>query len=212
VLAVVLLAVIIGSGLAMNKALQPAVPSVLTSCKTSVEIAPRQYSGRQPICIVPGKVYTATLNTTQGDVVMEMLPQWAPVTVNNFIVLAVNGYYNGLTFWDSQDWVVQAGDPLNNGHGGPGYTLPEESSPLTWDPGAVGMSRFTGGPINGSQFFIVKSTWPNGGPGTTVFNRFATVTAGLDKVSAISPGDRINTVTITVSNPTASGSRVSPSR
>jgi cyclophilin family peptidyl-prolyl cis-trans isomerase len=74
------------------------------------------------------------------------------------------------------------------------------------------MSRFTGGPINGSQFFIVKSTWPNGGPGTTVFNRFATVTAGLDKVSAISPGDRINTVTITVSNPTASGSRVSPSR
>jgi cyclophilin family peptidyl-prolyl cis-trans isomerase len=68
------------------------------------------------------------------------------------------------------------------------------------------MARIPGGPINGSQFFIVKSSWPNGGP-TAEYNRFGTVTAGLDKVSAISAGDRINTVTITVSNPTASPSR-----
>jgi cyclophilin family peptidyl-prolyl cis-trans isomerase len=134
------------------------------------------------------------------------------VTVNNFIVLAVNGYYNGLTFWDVPDWEAQAGDPLNNGQGGPGYNLPEEPSPLPWAAGAVGMARIPGGPINGSQFFIVKTEWPNGGPGSTVYNRFATVTAGLDKVSALAPGDRINTITVTVSNPVASGSRASTSR
>jgi peptidyl-prolyl cis-trans isomerase B (cyclophilin B) len=204
----ILLAAVIGSGLAMDKALSPAVPSTLTSCKTAPVIAPRQYSARQPICIQPGKVYTATLSTTQGDIVITMLPQWAPVTVNNFVVLAVNGYFNGLTFWDAQDWEVQAGDPLNNGQGGPGYTLPEEPSPLKWDPGAVGMARYSGGgPINGSQFFIVKATWPSGGPGSTVYNRFGTVTGGLDKASAITAGDRINTVTIAVSNPKVSGSR-----
>ena len=76
----------------------------------------------------------------------------APVTVNNFIVLALNGYYNGSSFWDSEDWVVQAGDPNGNGTGGPGYNLPEEPAPfLKWNPGSVGMARIPGGPINGSQ-------------------------------------------------------------
>jgi peptidyl-prolyl cis-trans isomerase B (cyclophilin B) len=204
---VAVLAVVLGSGFAMGRALQPVVPAELSNCKTSTQLGPREFAGRQPMCIVAGKVYTATLNTTQGNIVMTMLPQWAPVTVNNFVVLAVNGFYNGLTFWDVPDWEAQAGDPLNNGQGGPGYDLPEEPSPLTWDPGAVGMSRVPGGPINGSQFFILKTAWPNGGPGNTVYNRFATVTGGLDKVSALAPGDRINTVTITVSNPVASPSR-----
>jgi peptidyl-prolyl cis-trans isomerase B (cyclophilin B) len=207
VVIVVVLVVVLGSGLAMDRALQSVVPPALSNCKTSIVLGPRQYAGLQPICIQPGKVYTATLETTDGTVVMQMLPQWAPVTVNNFVVLAVNGYFNGLTFWDSQDWEVQAGDPLNNGQGGPGYNLPEEPSPLTWDAGAVGMARIPAGPINGSQFFIIKTEWPNGGPGATVYNRFATVTTGLDKISAVSPGDRINTVTITVSNPKVSGSR-----
>lgn len=206
-LVVAVLAVVIGSGLAMDRALQPVVPAALSDCKTSIVVGPHEYVGRQPICIQPGKVYTATLNTTAGTIVMQMLPQWAPVTVNNFVVLAVNGYFNGLTFWDSQDWEVQAGDPKNNGQGGPGYDLPEEPSPLKWDAGAVGMARVPSGPVNGSQFFIVKTEWPNGGPGSTVYNRFATVTKGLDKVSAIAPGDRINTVTITVSNPKVSGAR-----
>ena len=207
ILVVVILGVVIGSGLAIGQSLQPVVPSVLSNCKTSAKIGPHLFADRQPICIVPGKVYTATINTTQGNVVIQMLPQWAPVTVNNFIVLAVNGYYNGLSFWDVPDWEAQAGDPLNNGRGGPGYNLPEEPSPVAWGSGSVGMSRIPGGPINGSQFFIMKTSWPNGGPGATVYNQFATVTAGLDKVSALSPGDRINTITIAVSNPKVSGSR-----
>jgi peptidylprolyl isomerase len=204
---VAVLAVVLGAGFAMNKALQPVVPPQLSDCKTAVSLAPHEYSGRQPICILPNKTYTATLDTTQGKIVIQLLPQVAPVTVNNFVILAVNGYYNGLTFWDAPDWEVQAGDPKGNGTGGPGYNLPEEPTPeFTWDPGSVGMARIPGGPINGSQFFIVKSSWPNGGP-NAVYNRFGTVISGLDKVSAISAGDRINTVTITVSNPAASSSR-----
>lgn len=206
VIMVGLLAVVLGAGLAMDKAVQPVVPAQLAGCKTAPQIGPHEFAGRQPICIQPGKIYTATLTTTQGTVVISLLPQWAPVTVNNFVVLAVNGYYNGSSFWDVPDWEVQAGDPNNNGTGGPGYNLPEEPSPLAWDPGAVGMARVPGGPINGSQFFIVKAGWPNGGP-SQVYDRFGTVTSGLDKVSAITPGDRINTVTISVSNPGASPSR-----
>jgi cyclophilin family peptidyl-prolyl cis-trans isomerase len=204
---VAILAVIIGSGLAMNKALQPAVPNALSACKTSSLIGPHAYIARQPICILPNKKYTATISTTQGDIVIDLLPQYSPVTVNNFVVLAVNGYYNGLSFWDSQDWEVQAGDPLGNGQGGPGYNLPDESTPMfKWTPGAVGMARVPGGPVNGSQFFIIKTTWPNGPP-AQIYNRFGTVRTGLDKISAIAAGDRINTVTITVTDVKVSASR-----
>jgi cyclophilin family peptidyl-prolyl cis-trans isomerase len=196
---VAVIALVLGSGLAMNKALQPVVPPALASCKTATPLGPHTFTGRQPICILPGKTYTATVNTTAGQFVIRLLPDFAPVTVNNFVVLAVSGYYNGLAFWDSQDWEVQGGDPNGNGTGGPGYSLPEETTPmLKWDAGSVGMARVPGGPINGSQFFIVKSTWPHGGP-NQVYDHFGTVVTGLDKVTAIAIGDRINTVTITVS-------------
>jgi peptidyl-prolyl cis-trans isomerase B (cyclophilin B) len=196
---VAVLAVVFGAGLAVDRALQPVVPPALAGCKTSNLLGPHEYAGRQPICIVYGKSYTATLKTTQGDIVIKLLPQYAPATVNNFVVLAVNGYYNGLQFWDSQSWEVQGGDPLATGRGGPGYDLWEERTPtLSWSPGAVGMARVPGGPVNGSQFFITKATWPNGGP-AQVYNRFGTVVQGLDKVSALSAGDRINTITIKVS-------------
>ena len=202
-----ILAVVIGSGLAMNKALQPIVPSQLAGCKTSVQVAPHTYAGRQPICIQPGKKYTARLETTQGEIVIELLSDYAPVTVNNFVVLAVNGYYNGLSFWDAPDWEIQGGDPLGNGRGGPGYDLPEEATPMfQWGPGSVGMARIPGGPVNGSQFFIVKTSWPNGPP-SQVYNHFGTVLSGLDKASAIAAGDRINSITITVSDVKASPSR-----
>ena len=197
---VAVLAVVLGAGLAMDKALSPVVPSQLSACKTSTQLGPHQYVGLQPICIQAGKTYTATLYTTQGNIVIKMHPEFAPVTVNNFVVLAVNGYYNGLTFWDAPDWEIQGGDPLGNGRGGPGYTLPEEkTNGLQWNPGSVGMARIPGGPVNGSQFFITKLPWPGAGP-TAAYNYFGEVTGGLtDHVSAITPGDRINTVTIAVS-------------
>jgi len=189
---------VLGTGLLVDKALEPQVPAALSGCQTSTQIAPHEFIGPQPICITASHTYQATVNTTQGAIVIQLHPEIAPVTVNNFIVLAIHGYYNGLSFWKSEDWVVQGGDPLGNGRGGPGYALPEEPSSDTWALGAVGMARVPGGPVNGSQFFIEKAAWPAPGP-TAVYNRFGTVISGLDKAQLLQPTDTITSITIKVS-------------
>ena len=193
-----LIAVVIGSGLLIQHALAPAVPAALANCRTSTQIAPHAFIGPQPMCITASQKLVATITTSQGDIVIQLHPEVAPVTVNNFVVLAIHGYYNGLIFWKAEDWVVQGGDPRGDGTGGPGYSLPDEPTSTAWDGGAVGMARVHGGGVNGSQFFIEKAAWPGGGP-TAVYNRFGTVTAGLDKVQALSVTDTINSITIKVS-------------
>ena len=194
----VVVAAVLGTGLLADKALEPQVPAALAGCQTSTQIAPREFIGPQPLCITATGKYEATVNTTQGPVVIQLHPEVAPVTVNNFIVLAIHGYYNGLKFWDSQDWEVQTGDPLGNGRGGPGYSLPDEPGSTPWGIGAVGMARVPGGSVNGSQFFIEKGAWPDPGP-TAVYNRFGTVISGLDKVQLIQTTDTITSITIKVS-------------
>jgi peptidyl-prolyl cis-trans isomerase B (cyclophilin B) len=194
----VLVAVIIGSGLLIGHALAPAVPAALANCKTSTQIAPHEYLGRQPMCITANQKLQATITTTQGDVVVQLHPEVAPVTVNNFVVLATHGYYNGLGFWDSETWEIQGGDPLGNGRGGPGYSLPDEGSGTPWGLGALGMARVPGGAINGSQFFIEKGDWPSPGP-KAVYNRFGTVISGMDKAQLLSTSDSIVSITIKVS-------------
>jgi cyclophilin family peptidyl-prolyl cis-trans isomerase len=194
----IVVAAVLGAGLLMDQALKTPRPTALAACVTSTQIAPHQFMGRQPICILPARTYQANINTTQGQIVIQLYPQIAPVTVNNFIVLALNGYYNGMT-WKTEDWVVQNGDPRGDGRGGPGYTLPNEPNTAPdWGLGAVGMARSPGGPINGSQFFIQRAAWPGAGP-TTVYNRFGTVIKGLEKVQLLSaPSDRITSITIQV--------------
>ena len=194
----VLVAVIVGTGLLIRHALDPAVPSALANCRTSTQIAPHQFLGPQPMCITANQKLQATVTTTQGDVVIQLHPEVAPVTVNNFVVLATHGYYNNLTFWNSESWEVQGGDPLGNGRGGPGYNLPDEPQGTPWGLGAVGMARVPGGPINGSQFFLEKAPWPGSGP-TAVYNRFGTVISGLEKVQLLSPSDSIVSITIKLS-------------
>ena len=193
-----LVAAVIGSGLLIKHAIEPAVPPALANCATSTQIGPHTFIGPQPMCITATEKLQATITTSQGDIVVLLHPEVAPVTVNNFVVLAIHGYYNGLVFWKAEDWVVQGGDPRGDGRGGPGYTLPEEPTATPWDVGAVGMARVPGGPINGSQFFIQKLTWPSPGP-TAVYNRFGTVTSGLDKAQALQGTDTINSITIKVS-------------
>lgn len=194
----ILVAVVLGSGLAMQQAVnQPSAVS-LSNCITSPAIAVHAFIAPQPVCIVPNRKYTAKLNTTSGQFVIELLPDYAPVTVNNFIVLALNGYYTGSVFWKAENWVVQAGDPNGDGTGGPGYNLPEEpNSILKWDLGSVGMARVPGGPVNGSQFFITKAAWPGAGP-TATYNRFGTVVTGMEKVQAVTPSDKIISISILV--------------
>jgi len=194
----VVIAAVIGAGVLVQKALEPAVPNALAHCATSTRIATHEFLGAQPMCITATQKLQATMTTTQGDVVIDLAPEVAPVTVNNFVVLAIHGYYNGLTFWKSEDWVVQGGDPGGNGRGGPGYNLPDETTVTPWGLGAVGMARVPGGAVNGSQFFIQKGLWPSPGP-TMVYNRFGTVISGMDKVQLLSSNDTINSITIKVS-------------
>jgi peptidylprolyl isomerase len=195
----VLIAAVLGTGLLVNKALEPQVPAALAGCHTSTQIASRSFIGPQPICITANHTYQATVNTTQGAIVIKLLPEIAPVTVNNFIVLAIHGYYNGLTFWDSENWVVQGGDPRGDGRGGPGYSLPDEPNTAPgWGLAAVGMARVPGGAVNGSQFFIEKAAWPAPGP-TAIYNRFGTVISGQDKAQLLTGTDTITSITIKVS-------------
>jgi cyclophilin family peptidyl-prolyl cis-trans isomerase len=197
-IAAIVVATVLGGGLAVGQALKTPAPTALDGCRTSTQIAPHQFLGPQPICITAGRTYQATVNTTQGHVVIKLYPEIAPVTVNNFIVLALDGYYNGMP-WKTEAWEVQSGDPNGDGRGGPGYTLPNEpnTSP-SWGIGAVGMARPAGGPINGSQFFIQRAAWPGQGP-TFVYNRFGTVVQGIDKAELLtSPSDQIISISIQV--------------
>lgn len=197
-IAAAVIAAVLGAGLAMDQTLKSPRPSALAGCVTSTQTGPHQFMGRQPICISAAHTYQATINTTQGQIVIQLYPEIAPVTVNNFIVLALDGYYNGMP-WRTEDWVVQSGDPAGDGRGGPGYTLPNEPNTApSWGLGAVGMARPTAAPINGSQFFIERAAWPGKGP-TAVYNRFGTVITGMDKVQLLSaPSDHITSITIQV--------------
>jgi peptidylprolyl isomerase len=192
------IAAVLAAGLLIDEALKTPRPTAVEGCVTSTQIAPHQFAGRQPICISAAHTYQATINTTQGAVVIQLFPQIAPVTVNNFIVLALDGYYDGMP-WKTEDWVVQSGDPNGDGTGGPGYTLPDEPNTAPdWGIGAVGMARPIGAPINGSQFFIERAAWPGNGP-TAVYNRFGTVIKGIDKAELLTaPADRIESITIQV--------------
>ena len=194
----IVIAAVLASGLAFSDALKSPRPSALASCISSTQTGPHTFIGPPPICIMPSRTYQATVNTTKGPITIQLYPTVAPVTVNNFIVLALDGYYNGMAF-TTQDWVVQNGDPTGDGRGSPGYTLPSEPNTTpAWGIGAVGMARPIDGPINGSQFFIERAAWPGAGP-TAVYNRFGTVIQGIANVELLTgPTDRITSITIQV--------------
>jgi len=149
--------------------------------------------------IDPAKKYTATVHTSRGDFVIALVdPKVAPQTVNNFVVNAQEHYYDGLTFHRVvPGFVVQGGDPLGNGTGGPNYKLPDESNPSKWSRGTVGMASSAAG-VSGSQFFITIGDAPflatNG-----VYNHFGQVTSGMDVVDKIQVGDRMTSIDITAS-------------
>lgn len=151
------------------------------------------------------KSYVATLHTVKGDIVIELLPQAAPTTVNNFVFLARQHYYDGVTFHRVlPGFMAQGGDPAGTGTGGPGYFIPNEDSDLTFDgPGVVAMAN-SGRDRNGSQFFITYAAVPDLNGGYTIFGR---VTSGMDVAQSLAPrdpsktpnappGDKINSVTI----------------
>jgi peptidyl-prolyl cis-trans isomerase B (cyclophilin B) len=146
--------------------------------------------------IDPHKSYTATITTDRGDIVVELAAQYAPVTVNNFVFLARQGYYDNVPFHRViNNFVIQGGDPTGTGRGGPGYTFKDEfeGNPLKHERGILSMAN-AGPGTNGSQFFITHSPQPHLDGRHTVFGK---VTEGLDVVDSIKQGDRMVTVTIT---------------
>lgn len=155
-----------------------------------------KYTKMPEMQIDTNKTYEITIATTKGDIVLDLYPEFAPLTVNNFVALARDGYYDGLNFHRViPDFMVQGGCPEGSGRGGPGYKFPDEvgpDNPLTHEPKVISMAN-AGPNTNGSQFFIthVETSWLNGKH--TVFGK---VTTGEDVVDAIAGGDKMNTVTV----------------
>jgi peptidyl-prolyl cis-trans isomerase B (cyclophilin B) len=145
--------------------------------------------------IDPAKKYKATISTARGDIVIELAPEHAPKTVNNFVFLARQGFYDGVVFHRViSNFVIQGGDPTGTGRGGPGYTFEDETSgnPLKHGTGYLSMAN-AGPGTNGSQFFITHSPQPHLDGKHTVFGK---VIEGQDVVNAIRQGDKMDSVTI----------------
>jgi len=146
----------------------------------------RQFTQCPPLTIDPSRQYMATMRTKKGDIVLELYADQAPLAVNNFVFLARNGWYDGVTFHRVIAGVVaQAGDPSGTGFGGPGYAFVSEISPdLKFDKaGVLGMAN-AGPDTNGSQFFIALA--PNSGWDGS-YTIFGQVIAGMDVVQRLTP-------------------------
>ncbi len=155
----------------------------------------KQWSIPPTMQIDPKKTYQATLDTNRGTIQIQFYPQNAPKTVNNFVFLAREGFYDGITFHRViSNFMIQGGDPTGTGRGGPGYKFEDEvkGNPLTHDTCVISMAN-AGPNTNGSQFFITHSPQPHLNGKHTVFGK---VISGQDVVNAIRQGDTMTKVTI----------------
>ncbi|HUG08576.1 MAG TPA: peptidylprolyl isomerase [Acidimicrobiia bacterium] len=165
----------------------------------------KQYESAPDMTIDLAKSYSATLDTNHGEVVIEFDPQRSPLTVNNFVFLAHDGFYDGVVFHRViENFMIQGGDPTGTGRGGPGYRFRDETEgPGDYSRGTVAMAN-AGPNTNGSQFFIMHQD--TGLPHS--YTIFGKVTSGMDVVDSIATSDTdasdrpredavINKVTIT---------------
>lgn len=155
----------------------------------------KQYSAPPAMAIDPSKNYVATIETSRGTIVVDLFAKDAPKTVNNFVFLAREGFYEGTTYHRViPDFMIQGGDPTGSGSGGPGYRFEDETkgNPNRHKPGTLSMAN-AGPNTNGSQFFIthVKTDWLDGKH--TVFGQVKT---GQDIVDSVKQGDKIIKITI----------------
>jgi peptidyl-prolyl cis-trans isomerase B (cyclophilin B) len=145
--------------------------------------------------IDPARNYRATIETSRGNIVLELYPTYAPKTVNNFVFLARQGFYDGLTFHRViANFMIQGGDPTGTGRGDPGYKFEDEvrNNPLKHETGVISMAN-AGANTNGSQFFITHLPQPHLNGKHTVFGK---VIEGQDVVNAVKQGDVMQKVTI----------------
>jgi peptidyl-prolyl cis-trans isomerase B (cyclophilin B) len=161
---------------------------------------PKQYSAPPAMSIDPNKKYTATFDTSRGTIICDLFAKDAPSTVNNFVFLARDKFYDGTKFHRViADFMVQGGDPEGSGRGGPGYKFADEvdpkKNPNKHKVGSLSMAN-AGPNTNGSQFFIthVATDWLNGKH--TVFGQ---VRSGQEVVNAVKQDDTLKSVTISES-------------
>lgn len=142
---------------ACGRAAQPT-PASQPPLQTTPTPSTKRWSAPPPMQIDINKRYQAVLTTSEGDITIELFPQEAPKTVNNFVFLAREGFYNGVKFHRIiKGFMVQTGDPTGTGAGGPGYTFEDEPVRRDYTPGIVAMAN-AGPNTNGSQFFIMHGT------------------------------------------------------
>ena len=159
----------------------------------------KQYASSPAIQIDPKKSYVAKFETTKGTITVNLFVKEAPITVNNFVFLAREGFYDGISFHRViANFMIQGGDPAGRGTGGPGYKWNDEASALRLrhdSPGTLSMAN-AGPNTNGSQFFITHTPTPHLDGKHAVFGKVADK-ASMDVVNAIRQGDVINKLTIT---------------
>ena len=154
---------------------------------------PKQYAKAEQV-IDPAKRYQATITTDRGDIAIALDPARAPRTVNNFVFLSREGFYDGLKFHRVvDDFVVQGGDPEGSGRGGPGYRFDDEPVQGEYIAGAVAMAN-SGPNTNGSQFFIC--TVDDRHKLAKSYNLFGQVVKGMDVVASIRQGDVMRAVSV----------------
>ena len=165
----------------------PATPTIAAG-----QAAQRQFSAAPAMMLDSSADYAADFRTNYGNFRVELLATQAPVTVNNFVFLARQGFYNGLVFHRViENFMIQGGDPTGTGRGGPGYRFEDEIVPgLVFDePGKLAMAN-SGPNTNGSQFFITTVPTPHLNGNHTIFGEVATGQSVVDAISRATTGAR----------------------
>lgn len=165
----------------------------------------KQYNAPPPMTIDAGKSYAATIDTTAGEIKLDLYPKDAPNHVNSFVFLARDGYYEGVIFHRViPGFMIQGGDPTGTGSGGPGYMIKQEFNPRPHKRGVLSMARTNDPNSAGSQFFLMHADSPFL---DNQYTAFGSITSGIETVDKIvnaprDPNDRpknpttINKITI----------------
>ena len=155
----------------------------------------KQYDAAPSLTIDPTRNYSATIETSRGAIACDLFAADAPMTVNNFVFLAREGFYDGTVFHRViPDFMIQGGDPTGTGRGGPGYKFRDETAgnPNRHRTGSLSMAN-SGPNSNGSQFFITHAPQPHLDGKHTVFGQ---VRSGQEVVDSVRQGDTIQSITI----------------
>jgi peptidyl-prolyl cis-trans isomerase B (cyclophilin B) len=151
----------------------------------------KTYSTPPPMTIDIKKQYTATLKTDRGDLELELFAADSPKTVNNFVFLIKEGFYDNTTFHRViSNFMAQAGDPTGTGRGGPGYSFADEKNSKKHEAGTLSMAN-AGPNTNGSQFFITHAPQPHLNGMHTVFGRLKDSKKGMEVLLKIKEGDKL---------------------